>query len=113
MRREDERRAAAADKSPVEGRAEARHHIRKHAILHCRDRAQTVLMRDISRTGMKVQNAFGLFAGDVVRIELLTRRAFDGTVVWSVPPYCGIKFAAPLAEGDPLLATHEPGSKPH
>ena len=41
--------------------------------------------------------------GDVVRIELLTRRSFEGTVVWSVPPYSGIKFNKPLGEDDPIF----------
>jgi hypothetical protein len=91
----------------VDARSDERHQIRKHAILQCRDRTQTVLVRDISRTGMKVQNAFGLVAGDAVSIEFLTRRTFEGTVVWSVPPYCGIEFTTPLAEDDPLLVTHE------
>ncbi len=113
MRPEKERPAAAANSSWVDVRGHERHQIRKHAILHCRDRAQTVLMRDMSRTGMKVQNAFGLIAGDLVRIELLTRRTYEGTVVWSVPPYCGIKFATPLADDDPLLTTHEPRGAQH
>ena len=46
----------------AEGRASERHAIRKHAILHCHDRVQTVLIRDISAGGMKIQNAFGLVA---------------------------------------------------
>lgn len=90
----------------VEERASERRALRKHAILHCRDQAQTVLIRDMSAGGMKVQNAFGLLPGDAVRVELLTRRTFEGTVAWSVPPYCGIKFNTPLAENDPLLATY-------
>jgi hypothetical protein len=48
-------------------------------------------------------NAFGLMPGDLIRVELLTRRAFEGTVAWCVPPYCGIKFTQLVAEDDPLL----------
>jgi hypothetical protein len=84
--------------------------IRKHAILHYLDRTQTILIRDISRGGMKIQNAFGLMTGDAIRIELVTRRAFEGTVAWAQPPYCGIKFATELPEDDPLLTPHTPGS---
>jgi hypothetical protein len=78
--------------------------------MHYLDRAQTILIRDISRGGMKIQNAFGLMTGDTIRIELVTRRAFAGTVAWAQPPYCGIKFAMELAEDDPLLTTHAPRS---
>jgi len=105
MGRENEQSAAA---TLADERASERRGIRKHAILHCHDRAQTVLIRDISAGGMKVQNGFGLATGDAVRIELLTRRAFDGTVAWSVPPYCGIRFSIPLSEDDPLLASYAP-----
>jgi hypothetical protein len=88
----------------TEGRASERRGIRKHAILHCHDRVQTVVVHDISAGGMKIQNAFGLIPGDIVRIELLTRRSFDGKVVWSVPPYCGISFDEPMSRTDPLLS---------
>jgi hypothetical protein len=108
MRREHDHRAGGPEAAWVNDRTSERHPIRKHAILHCHDRVQTILVRDISAGGMKIQNAFGLIAGDAVRVELLTRRAFDGTVAWSVPPYCGIKFHTPLAENDPLITRHAP-----
>jgi hypothetical protein len=97
--------------SLAEGRSSERRGIRKHAILHCHDRVQTVVIRDISAGGMKVQNAFGLIPGDVVKIELLTRRSFDGKVAWSVPPYCGIRFDKPMSESDPLLAVPAQGEE--
>jgi PilZ domain len=107
VRQEREERAVAKA-APAEARSSERHGIRKHAILHCHDRVQTVLLRDISSGGVKIQNAFGLVAGDTVRLELLTRRTFEGTVAWSVPPYCGIRFTTPLAEDDPLLLANAP-----
>jgi hypothetical protein len=94
---------ASAERSATEDRRFERETIRKNAILHSHDRMQSVLIRDISCGGMKIQNAFGLMPGDVISVELLTRRTFEGTVAWSVPPYCGIKFNTPLAEDDPLL----------
>ena len=106
MRREHGQLATAPEAAWANGRSSERHAIRKHAILHCHDRAQSVLIRDISAGGMKIQNAFGLIDGDIVRLELLTRRAFEGRVAWSVPPYCGIKFVTPLAKDDPLLTTY-------
>jgi PilZ domain len=108
MRRAHDHSVAAPETALANGRTAERHTIRKHAILHSHDRTQTVLIRDISAGGMKIQNAFGLIDGDTVRVELLTRRTFHGTVAWSVPPYCGIKFNTPLASDDPLLTTYAP-----
>ena len=93
---------SSTEPSTTEARKFKRETIRKNAILYSHDRMQSVLIRDISCGGMKVQNAFGLMPGDAIRIELLTRRSFEGTVARSVPPYCGIKFNKPL-EDDPLL----------
>lgn len=108
IRRAHDHRAVAPERAWGYGRTSERHAIRKHAILHSHDRTQTVLIRDISAGGMKIQNAFGLIDGDTVTVELLTRRVFQGTVAWSVPPYCGIKFTTPLAANDPLLTTYAP-----
>jgi hypothetical protein len=95
---------SSAERSATEDRRFERETIRKNAILHhSHGRMQSVLIRDISCGGMKIQNAFGLMPGDAIRVELLTRRSFEGMVAWSVPPYCGIKFNNPLAEDDPLL----------
>ena len=96
--------AASEEESSAEERSSERRIVRKHAILHCHDRVQTVVIRDVSTGGMKIQNAFGLAPGDVVRVELLTRRAFEGKVAWAVSPYCGIKFHKPLEHSDPFLA---------
>jgi PilZ domain len=103
-----------SDSSAVAGtavpgmRSSERRGIKKHAILTCHDREQSITIRDISAGGMKIQNAFGLAPGDTVRIELLTRRGFDGKVAWAVSPYCGIKFNTPLSETDPILTPAAP-----
>jgi hypothetical protein len=85
-----------------------RYGIRKHAILHCHERVQTVVVRDISAGGVKIQNAFGLVPGDPITLEFLTRRKIEGEIAWSVPPYCGVKFNAPLASDDPMLTMTAP-----
>ena len=104
-----ERGQSAAAQADWDGeRDSVRHGIRKHAILHCHDRAQTVVMRDISAGGVKIQNAFGLVPGDPIKLELLTRRTLEGEIVWSLPPYCGVKFDTPLATDDPLLTMMAP-----
>lgn len=103
---------AADFESSHGGRTAERRVVRKHAILHCHDRVQTVLIRDISTGGMKIQNAFGLAPGDAVRVELLTRRAFEGKVAWAVSPYVGIKFNAPLERSDSMLKLNTPAGAP-
>lgn len=60
-------------------------------------------IREISRTGVKLDAAFGINPGDAVTVELLSRRTLEGTVVWSVAAFCGIEFDQPLAENDPAL----------
>jgi hypothetical protein len=89
-------------------RASMRYGIRKHAILHCHDRVQTVVVRDISGGGVKIQNAFGLVPGDPITLEFLTRRKIEGEIAWSVPPYCGVRFNTPLESDDPLLTMTAP-----
>jgi hypothetical protein len=104
MGRLRESSAAPDDPAWAEARSSERSVTRKHAILQSHERSQTVLIRDISVGGMKLQNAFGVVPGDVVTIELLNRRALSGKVAWSVAPYCGVRFDTALAESDPLLA---------
>lgn len=74
------------------------------ANLHLHGREQRIIIHDISHTGMKLKEAFGLMPGDDVTIELLSHREFNGTVVWVVAPYTGIAFDRPLAETDPVFA---------
>ena len=74
-----------------------------HARLHFGNHAQTVVIRDVSQGGMKIEYAYGLTPGDKVTIEIDASRALDATVDWPVATYCGIEFDTPLAEGDPLL----------
>jgi hypothetical protein len=89
--------ARASAKQPCEHRAP------RHAILHSHGRLQCVDLRDISRSEVKLDRAFGLKPGDPVSVELLSRRTLDGRVAWSVAAFCGIEFDQPLAESDPAL----------
>ncbi|HUJ36391.1 MAG TPA: PilZ domain-containing protein [Hyphomicrobium sp.] len=82
----------------------ARQKTRWDAVLYVHGRFQNIIIHNISRSGMKLKNAFGLVPGDVVSVELVSHRIFDGTVVWSVAPYTGIAFTEFLEEDDPILA---------
>ncbi len=86
-----------------ERRSFARKKTRWDAVLDVHGRFQNVIIHNISRSGMKLKNAYGLVPGDVVAVELLSHRAFEGTVVWSVAPYTGIAFTEFLADDDPIL----------
>ena len=61
-----------------------------------------MLIHNISSTGMKLKDAYGLTPGDIITAEL-SRRTLEGTVVWTVPPYTGIALDTQLADDDPLL----------
>lgn len=82
----------------------ARQKTRWDAVLYVHGRFQNIIIHNISRSGMKLKNAFGLVPGDVMSVELVSHRIFDGTVVWSVAPYTGIAFTEFLEDDDPILA---------
>lgn len=82
----------------------ARQKTRWDAVLYMHGRFQNIIIHNISRSGMKLKNAFGLVPGDVMSVELVSHRIFDGTVVWSVAPYTGIAFTEFLEDDDPILA---------
>ncbi len=96
----------SADQRLAERRAFARLKTRWDAVLYIHGRFQNVIIHNISRSGMKLKNAFGLVPGDEVVVELLSHRTFDGTVVWSVAPYTGVAFTDFLDEDDPILTGH-------
>jgi hypothetical protein len=86
-----------------ERRSFARQKIRWDAVLELHGRFQRIIIHNISQSGMKLKNAFGLVPGDVVSVELVSRRKLEGTVMWSVAPYTGVAFDELLPEDDPLL----------
>lgn len=94
----------SAEQNLSERRAFARQKTRWDAVLYVHGRFQNIIIHNISRSGMKLKNAFGLVPGDVMSVELVSHRIFDGTVVWSVAPYTGIAFTEFLEDDDPILA---------
>jgi hypothetical protein len=104
MRQEASNPTPIAKANEVKRRSFERHETSAHVILHSRSHFQSVAIFDISRGGIKLENAFGLMPGDAVTIELLPRRYLRGKVAWFVAPFCGVVFDNPLVEHDPLLA---------
>ena len=75
------------------------------ALLHFGDRTQSIVIRDISRSGMRIEFAYGLNPGDEIEVELMSGRRLQGNVAWSVAAYCGVELQTLLAEDDPVLET--------
>lgn len=73
------------------------------ALLCFRGRAQSVSVRSVSRAGMTLEYACGLQAGEAVSVQLFSSRTLSGRVRWSLAAACGVAFATPLAEDDPVL----------
>jgi hypothetical protein len=73
------------------------------AVVHFQGHDQSVVVRDVSRGGMKIEFAYGLTPGDQIKVEFMSGRKLEGTVAWSVAAYCGVEFPSPIAEDDPLL----------
>ena len=86
-----------------ERRSFARHKTRWDAVLQIHGRFQRIIIHNVSQSGIKLKNAFGLVPGDAVSVELLSGRKLEGTVAWSVAPYTGIAFDDLLEEDDPAL----------
>jgi PilZ domain len=75
------------------------------AVVHFKGRTQSVVVRDVSRGGMKIEFTYGLAPGDQIEIEFMSGRKLQGTVAWSVAAYCGVEFPTLLAEDDPVLVS--------
>lgn len=80
-----------------------RHAPTRQAALCANGTTQCVSVRSISRTGVKLDRAFGLQPGDAVSVKLPSQEKLAGVVEWSVAGFCGIRFDQPLAEDDPAL----------
>lgn len=76
----------------------------QHALLQAHGKVQCPSIRSISRSGVKLDGAFGLQPGDAVSVKLPSQLTVGGTVEWSVAGFCGIVFDHPLAADDPALA---------
>jgi hypothetical protein len=75
------------------------------AVAHCEGKHQSIIVRDVSRGGIKIEFAYGLSEGDEIIVELMSGRLLQGTVVWSLAAYCGVAFHTLLAEDDPVLTS--------
>jgi hypothetical protein len=84
-------------------RSHPRVETRLDAVLYLDGRTQRVVVHNISRSGLKLEHATGLTAGDDITIDLLNHRSFTASVVWAAFPFTGVAFEEVLPENDPLL----------
>lgn len=78
--------------------------VRVCALVHARERFQTVVVADFSRGGVQLQGSFGLASGDEITLELLSGHRLQAKVVWSLGSSLGAKFVGPLRPDDVRLA---------
>ena len=97
------RQLPSAEPLLSERRSFARRKTRWEAVLTVHGRFQRIIIHNISRSGMKLKNAFGLVPGDELMVEMVSGRKLTGTVMWSVAPYVGVAFDELLVDDDPLL----------
>lgn len=96
---------------PVVAEAKAKAIRRRHdrrsaavsALVHSHGRFQTVSILDFSTGGLQLQGAFGVAAGDVIEIELLSGHRLAAKVVWSLGSRIGAQFTPVLSPDSPAL----------
>ncbi|MFN3625625.1 MAG: hypothetical protein ACK4TP_16370 [Hyphomicrobium sp.] len=76
----------------------------RYALLQAHGKVQCPSIRSVTRSGIRLDGAFGLCAGEAVTVRLPSEKTVSGTVDWTVAGFCGIAFAEPLAEDDPALS---------
>ena len=76
-------------------------HIR--AVLHCKYRFQSIVIRNISRGGAGLDNCGHLIENDKVVISLLNGRRIEARVRWWLAGVCGVQFNQLLEPTDILL----------
>lgn len=68
----------------------------QHVLLTANGKMQFPSIRSLSRTGVKLDGAFGLHPGDAVTVKLPSEQTVGGSVAWSVGGFCAVVFAEPL-----------------
>lgn len=85
-------------------RSSPRRAVRWNAIVYHSGRIDgaPVVIRNISSGGLMLENAFGLFEREYVRVVLLSGRVLEGQIMWALSRYCGMRFTRELSPDDPL-----------
>ena len=86
----------------AEVRKYARLRVREAAIVYYRKTFRSVVIVDVSKGGVALEGAGGLFAGDRVNITTVSGHSVLGVVRWWLAGRCGIQFDEELDERAPF-----------
>lgn len=89
----------------AERRASERYAVHIPATLHADGKAQPTVVDDLSTGGAGLNGAIGIYANQQVEIEFADGRRLSGQVAWWISGCCGIQFAQPISEMDPLFSS--------
>jgi hypothetical protein len=70
------------------------------AMIDIRGRAATVKVRDVSRSGVKLEAVDDIASGQRVTVTIRGSRALEGRVAWAGGGHCGVQFETPGLEAD-------------
>ncbi len=90
------------DHPATEVRKHDRLRVREAAIIYYRKTFQSVVIVDVSKGGVALEGAGGLFTGDRVNITTLSGNSVPGVVRWWLAGRCGIQFDEELDERAPF-----------
>lgn len=101
----------AATVDSVENRRERRHAVHLLAHFHYRATRSTVVLKDLTCGGARIEGIDGLAEDEAVSLVLPGRRPMLAFVAWSGIRAAGLEFAEPLEEGAlaVLAASHAIG----
>lgn len=104
----------AATVGSVENRRENRHAVHMLAHFHYRATRSTVVLKDLTCGGARIEGIDGLTEDEAVSLVLPGRRPMLAFVAWSGTRAAGLEFAEPLEEGAlaVLAARHAIGHGP-
>ena len=74
----------------------------------CMGQERTVLVADVSKSGMGIDFAEGFAEGNRIEIKLSTGRLFCGRIVWSAGARAGVRFDQELSDNDCLFSSDDP-----
>lgn len=101
----------AAAQADTARRREQRHQVQMLAHFHYRATRSTVMLKDLTCNGARIEGVNALEKDEAVSLILPGCRPMLAFVAWASGPCAGLEFAAPLEETrlDGLVADHAVG----
>lgn len=104
----------AARQDETHRRREQRHQVQMLAHFHYRATRSTVMLKDLTCSGARIEGVAALEKDEAVSLILPGCRPMLCFVAWASGPCAGLEFAAPLEAGgfSELVAAHAVGQGP-